>query len=455
MLNTTVIKFVDGYMVSRVGNAEMSAQFLGGMCGFIPEALFLGIMFVVNTFVSQSLGAGRIKRTGTYALAGLSIAFTAGIVLLPLLLVSGKVFSLVGHPPREQAMEAMYFNFMIASILVTLPSRVIEQFFYGIHRPRVVLCAAIVSNLSNIGLNYVLIFGNSDLGIPAMGLKGAAIGSVISWTLHFLILLLAFTSKPIREKFGTLNFRMLRMSQIWDILRIGWPTGLQFCNGLLAWSMCVMVMSGQFGLAHRTAATTAMRFMGLAFMPAIGIGSATTAMVGRYIGMGRNDLARKALHAALITAVIYMGACGMAFLVFRENMLRFFAVYLSQESGEVAEVVRVGGPIMICAAIFQVFDAVGIVYCGGLRGGGDTRWIMWVTVGMSWTVILGGGLGLLAIWPDLKSAGPWIAGSVYVIIIGLISAHRFESGAWEKLNLLKNRGEPATAAARPEASLEG
>ena len=435
MLGTTIIKFVDGLMVSRVGAAPFSAQFLAGMTAFVPEAMILGLLTVVNTYVSQNLGAGQFRRAGQYAWAGMVVAFGAAMLISTLWFFSDTMFGLIGH--EEKALESMYFKYMIVAVLVTLPTRVLEQFFFGVHRPRIVLFASVVANVLNIGINYVLIFGK--LGLPAMGLQGAAIGSVTAWTIQFAILLSIFLSPGLHGKFGTRMVRATRWLHCKDILRVGWPAGVQLCNDMLSWSVGVAVLAGSFGVAHRAATTIAMRYIGLAFMPAVGIGIATTALVGRYIGHRQPDIARKRAHQGVITAMAWMGLCGAVFLAFRYPLARFFAT-----TDQADEIVRVGAKIMICAAIFQLSDAVGIVYIGALRGSGDTRWPMFVTLALSWGIIVGGGIAAVLLVPQLGSLGPWIAASVYVIVMGAAMAWRFESGAWRKIDLLRRGGARET-----------
>ena len=194
MLNTTLLRFVDGLMVSFVGPPAFSAQFNGGMVAFVPESFAMGVLTVVNTYVSQNFGAGRLRQTGLYAWAGLAVAYAYCCLVVPLVLFAGPIFALFGHAPDVTALETMFFRYMLLSILVTLPSRVLEQFFFGTHRPRIVLVCSIVSNVLNVAINYVLIFGK--LGLPAMGLKGSAIGSLIAWTIQFMILLGVFLRRP-------------------------------------------------------------------------------------------------------------------------------------------------------------------------------------------------------------------------------------------------------------------
>ena len=428
MLGTTVIKFVDGLMVSKVGAAPFSAQFLAGMSAFVPEAMILGLLTVVNTYVSQNVGAGRFKRAGQYAWAGMVVAFGAAVLISTLWFFSDTIFSSIGHDEWE--LETMYFKYMIVAVLVTLPTRVLEQFFFGVHRPRIVLFASVIANALNIGINYVLIFGM--YGAPKLGLQGAAIGSVIAWVVQFLILLSIFLSPGLHRKFATRLVQATRWQHCKDILRVGWPAGVQLCNDMLSWSVGVAVLAGSFGVAHRAATTIAMRYIGLAFMPAVGIGIATTALVGRYIGHQQPDIARKRAHQGVITAMVWMGMCGALFWAFRYPLARFFAT-----SDQADEIVRIGAQIMICAAIFQLSDAVGIVYIGALRGSGDTRWPMFVTLALSWSIIVGGGFAAVTLLPQLESLGPWIAASVYVIVMGATVAWRFESGAWRKIDLLR------------------
>ncbi|HUS46972.1 MAG TPA: MATE family efflux transporter [Phycisphaerae bacterium] len=442
MLSNTVIKFVDGLMVSRVGPHSFSAQFYGSMMAFVPESFMVGTLAVVSTYVSQNFGAGRFRRCGLYAWAAMAIAVLFSAVAVPLALFGNSIFNLLGH--EEAALEAIYFRYMILSIPLTLSIRSMEQFFWGIHRPMIVLAAAVTGNLFNVGANYVLIFGK--FGFPALGLEGAAIGSVTAWGLQLTILMLVFVSRGCHERFGTRLFRRVRLQQCREVLKLGWPAGVQFFHNIFAWNFGIAILAGTFGLAHRNATTAVMRYMGVSFMPAIGISLATTAIVGKCIGMGRGDLAKKRAHIGVLVACVYMGLCGTAFWLLRYPMVDFFVKTSHLATGEAAtlagDIVRIGGGLMLCAAVFQMFDAIAIVYGGALRGAGETRWPMLVTTVLSWTIILGGGYLMVRLLPEWQSIGPWVAGSAYVITAGLAMAFAFESGVWKRIDLLGKGRRP-------------
>jgi len=464
MLNSTITRFVDGVMVSRLGSplgpASLSAQSVASIFAFVPESFAVGMLMVVNTYVSQNLGARRFNRCGQYAWAGILLGLGTATIIAPLALLAGPLFGLFQHGPLIRPLEIIYFRYMIVSILLTLPARVLDQFFFGIHRPRIVFVASLGANVFNIFGNWLLIYGH--WGFPQMGLEGAAIASVASWGLQIVIQLSVFLSPGMNRRYATRLFRLVRWSDVVEIMKIGWASGLQFCNDMLSWSIFMSWLVGVFGAAHLAATSVAMRYMSLSFMPAVGIGIAATALMGKYIGQGRSDEAARVTHGALLAAMIYMGACGLAFWIFRQPMMRAFVALTpsggpgGQEAARLtAEIIRIGGSILLCAAVFQLFDAIGIVYVGALRGAGDTRWPMVVTMLLSWGIIVGGGYATVKLAPGWGSIGPWAAASAYVIVLGIMLAWRFESGAWRKIDLLHRRGVEPAVVPEPQPAFVG
>jgi multidrug resistance protein, MATE family len=142
--------------------------------------------------------------------------------------------------------------------------------------------------------------------------------------------------------------------------------------------------------------------------------------------------------------MVYMTACAAAFVLFRHELIGLF-VRTDVSAELAAEIVRIGGLLMICAAVFQTADAFGIVYTGALRGAGDTVWPGVVTIIYSWAFIVLGGWLFVVFWPGLESLGPWIAAAAYIILYGVTMALRFESGRWRSIQLLDREDEPRSA----------
>ena len=122
---------------------------------FVPAGLGLGMLTVVNTYVSQNLGAGRPERCGQYTWAGIVVAVAISLAIMPLAIAAGKIFSLFPHTAEVRALETMYFRYMIVGLILFLTARAMGQFFFGIHKPGVVLIASLISNVFNVGANYV------------------------------------------------------------------------------------------------------------------------------------------------------------------------------------------------------------------------------------------------------------------------------------------------------------
>lgn len=445
MLNRTIMQFVDGIILAHSGPEGaglVAAQFLGTLVALVPESLATGTITVVNTYVSQNLGAGRPRKCGQYALAGLTLALIVAAFVAPLAFFNCQIIGGVhwlqevvgqGRAGTELVNNgAMYFAFMIGSIVLTLPTRVMEQFFYGVNQPMRVFYASIVANVFNFAANYCLVLGK--FGFPKLGLLGSGIGTVCAWGLQLAILSGMFFSRPLHDRFGTRDWLSVKAREILDILKIGLPAGVEFINDLLPWTICTMILVGSFGTGDLTATSVAARFMSLSFMPVVGVGVAATALVGKYIGAGLPEVARRRAHTAVLIGTAYMGLCGLAFFVFRYPLVRLF---VEADNPAAEQIVQTGSLVMICAAVFQVFDALGIVYIGALRGAGDTLAPMLATTTLGWGLTVGGGALMIRYAPQLGSIGPWLTASLYVIVLGILMLIRFERGSWRKIRLLE------------------
>ena len=297
----------------------------------------------------------------------------------------------------------------------------------------------------NILLNYVLIYGENGLpsmglpgvpGMPALGVLGAAIATVCGTCAEVAIPLALFFSARFAKDHGVWQSWRPSLGDCKKLLKVGWPVGIQFGNEITCWAIFMTVLVGKFGEIHLTAGWATLRFMHLSFMPAVGFSVATTALVGKYMGAGRQDLAANRAHWALLLATIYMTLCGVAMAIFRAPLISLFTS--TADAANTAEIIRIGSTLMICAAVFQTFDAIGIVYNGALRGAGDTVVPGLYTIAFNWIFIVLGGWLFVVLWPALESLGPWIASAIYIIVLSVFLTKRFESGHWRRIRLLES-----------------
>jgi MATE family multidrug resistance protein len=199
----------------------------------------------------------------------------------------------------------------------------------------------------------------------------------------------------------------------------------------------MVYLVGGFGEQHSTAGWIAHQWMALSFMPSVGISIAITATVGKCIGMGRTDLAARRVWLGVRLAVAYMTLCGVAFVVFRRELVELFVdAHTPQDQREL--IIGLGSRFLIATAAFQFFDGIAMTLSGALRGAGDTRFPGIVTVLLAWSIIVGGGLAMVNLAPGLGSLGPWIAAASYIIVLAMVILFRFLGGHWKRIRLLEH-----------------
>jgi len=422
-------------MVSYVGPTELAAQGNGGIYAFAPLAFAMGMLTIVNTFVSQHLGAGHPERTPRYAWNALWLSFVCWFILIPFGFALPALFNFLhgAENPQIAHLEGQYGRILILGSILAMSSRAISNFFFGLHRPKVVFIATIVGNLANVAANYILIFGH--LGFPALGLAGAAYGTLFGTAVELIIPFAVFLGPKMNRELRTRAAWIPDRFIMGDLIRVGWPRYVTFGNEPICWSLFMVLIVGRFGTEHMTAGWITLRYMHLSFMPATGIGVAVTAIVGKYIGAGKPDIANQRAYLGVKMAMVYMGLCALCFVVFRKPLSNLF---IHEENIETAAtILNIASKMLICAAVFQMFDAMAITFSGALTGAGDTVWPGLVNVISSWTFIVGGGFAFAIFWPQLESIGPWIASAMFIISVGIAFFFRWRAGGWRKIKLVQ------------------
>lgn len=506
MSSYTAMQFVDKLMVSRIGPEPIyvAAQSNAGVLCWTMMTFCVGVTGVVSSFVSQNLGAGKPERGSAYAWNSMYIAIAYWMaIMLPAVMIVPMIYGhLHADTPDLLELEVGYAQIVLAGGVFTLMSKGLHNYFFGLHRAGVVMVAVVGANLVNIFASMVLVFGAEGfpladapggvrgvfwpvfaavgdsaawvaglLGVDPMGIRGAAFGTVFANSLELFIPLLVFLGPKMASKFGTRTAWRLSIACIKDLFRVGWAAGMMFVNELICWSLLMIWLIplggearakslglsdaavDQAALVANTTGWITLQWMHLAFMPTVGISIATQAMVGKMIGAGRPDLAASRTWLCMRVAMVYMGVCALMFLLCRTELMSVF-INSETDAETVQELLRLGGWMLIGAAVFQVLDAVAIITSASLRGAGDTVWPGVATIVMSWTLIIGLGYGLIELAPGLGAMGPWIGASSYISVLGVVLLLRFLGGRWRELSLVESdpsRNPPPV----PEAEILG
>ena len=167
--------------------------------------------------------------------------------------------------------------------------------------------------------------------VVAGRVNGAAIGTVIGAFAEFAVLMLIFLGPGYHAKYSTRTPWRPSLKPIRDILKLGWPAGTMMINEMICWGYMMTALMPRAGKAagdsadvHNAVGWIALKYMHMAFMPSVGMSIALTAIVGKFMGMGRPDLAAKRTWLGLSVTVGYMGLCGLLMVIFRDRAISVF-----------------------------------------------------------------------------------------------------------------------------------
>lgn len=398
---------VDTIMVGPLGPSAIAAVGTGGILFMTLMVFGFGTLLALDTFVSQSYGAGRIDDCHRWLFAGLQLAAVLTVVLMVVAHIGVWNLAAFGfHPELLPDLEA-YTEWLVWSAPPLFAYVVCRRYLQAMNMVRPVMIALVAANLMNVFVNWVLIYGN--LGAPALGVVGAAWATVASRLVLAVSLFLVIVYQE-RQRPSGLHDVPFQWDgrRVWQLFRLGWPAAMQI-------TMEVGVFAAASALAGRIAPLAAaanqvvLNIAGFIFMIPFGLGSAAAVRVGQAVG--RRDAAgmRRAGWTALGIASTVMVSSAILFFTIPEQLIR---IYSSDPS-----VIEVGVVLLFICSVFQLFDGLQTVTTGALRGLGDTRTPMLMNLVGHWAIGLPVGYALCFSY-GWGVAGLWTGLSIGLILIG-------------------------------------
>ncbi len=422
-LSQTTMHVVDSIFVGRLGAAELGGLGFAGVWLWTVASVFTGLATGVQTFVSQHHGAGDEKACGGWLWQGIyAAAPAAALGLFGFAALSGPLWSALGTTPEIQRHAVDYVHMRPIGLTGLVLWTALAAFFRGFGETRTPLVATVVANLTNAALAYGLVFGK--LGLPAWGIAGAGAATSISEWVGVTVLAIALSRRRVEGRFATRPVRPDARA-IRRFLRTGAPIGGQWFLDMAAFAIFTTLVA-QMGTAAMAATQATISLLSVSFMQAIGIGLATTTLVGRYKGAADLPAAVRSYRSALKLAVGLAGMVAALFVLAPEMLAR---LYTSD-----AEVLRLARPLFALAAAFQLFDALQIVAGGALRGAGDTRWPFLAQTLLAWLLRLPL-VWLFAFALEGGVVGAWYAEFSFVLALTAVLGWRLRSGAWQAVRI--------------------
>jgi MATE family multidrug resistance protein len=429
----TLMMFASRFFLARLGREHMAAAMSGGLTAFMMFTFFVGVIGYGNALVAQYLGSGRRGHCGLAAAQGLILAVVAYPLVLLVRPAGLWLLRAGGHDPLQMALETDYFRLLTWFALLPLLRAAFGSYFSGIGRTRVVMVANGIGMLANLVCSYLLIFGVG--GLPALGLLGAGVGMACGTAVSIVCLAWTYFAPANRHEFGTGVGLRLDLPTLARLLRFGLPAGTEFFLNMAAFNLFVQFMHS-YGRDVAAAVTITFNWDMVAFVPLVGVSIATTSLVGRFMGASRPDLAERSAYSGLKTTLGYTALVFVLFLAVPELLARPF---MPQVGGADYRDLMPRTVFMIrMASVYLLSDALMLVFGGALRGAGDTRWVMRVSVTCHWLFASSGWLLIrkLRVTPELA----WVVFVLLVTLTGGIFYGRFRGGHWKSLRVIEPGG---------------
>ncbi len=409
-----MVTAVNIFLVGGLGASAVAAVGIGQLLVFIGLTVIWGIGVGTMVVVAQQWGAARREEAGEAAFHSLLFTFLIAVpfTLIGIFLARGAA-QLLGATPEVQALTEKYCRWVFLAFPATAAVHVLTSIMHGAGDTRTPMLIVLVMNLFHIAIAFPLIYGS--LGLPALGVQGAAAAVAAAELLGLLLLWWQGWAR------GYVSRRAWNGASLRPILQVGLPVAID----RIVWQAGQAVYS-KILLLYGTAAFAAHQFgvniESFSFMPGLALGVAAGTVVGQSIGAGDLQRARLGMREANRLGIFFMGGMGILFLLFPEPLLRLLT--------EDQEVIHLGVLFLWIAAISQIPLAVTLTLQGALRGAGDTRYILLVTVVGIWGARIP--VAAASAWWGLSVAYVWWA-FLFDWIARMILLHfRSRSSRWER-----------------------
>ena len=428
--------FVDRMFLTWYSEDAIAASMPAGMVNFAVLSFFIGTASYVNTFVAQYFGAKQLDKIGKAVWQGIYLSGIGMFVMFACIPFAETLFHLAGHPQSIQKLEVQYFVILCYGSFFPIAAAALSGFFSGLGKTWIVMWVNVAATILNIVLDYVMIFGN--WGFSERGIEGAAIATVLSGVLSFFLFLFLMLRKQYRQKYLTWIGRKFSIDLFKRLWKFGSPSGFQFFLDMVGFTIFVLLI-GRIGRTELAASNIAFQINTLAFMPMMGFGIAVSVLVGQNIGNKNIKMAEFSTWSAAHLTFTYMITISILYVLIPELFLMPFG--LKADPVVFQKTMDYGIVLLKFIALYSVFDSLNIIFASAIKGAGDTKFVMYTAVILSWVImVIPSYFSIVVFKWDLYAA--WWFATAYVIVLGFLFLFRFLQGKWKNMSVIEDSVEP-------------
>ncbi|MFV0514157.1 MAG: MATE family efflux transporter [Jhaorihella sp.] len=423
------IVLTDTVMLGWYGVEALAAVTLAGSYFFTLFLMGAGFGWAVMPMVAAAAAAGDETRLRRATRMGLWLSVGFAVLAIPVMWWAEPILTALGQGPEVARPAAEYLRIAGWGMFPALLVVVLKSHLAALERTQVVLWITVLAALTNGVVNYALIFGH--WGMPELGLRGAAIASVVTQSVS-LLAVIAYVARALPAQ--RLFERLWRAdgAMLLQVFRLGVPIGITSLSEVSLFTATALMM-GWLGTVSLAAHGIAVQLASATFMVHLGLSNAATVRAGN--AYGRGDRAHMSRGAVVVTVLsLAMSALTITlFLAFPGPLLSLF---MEADDPARPEILLIGTGLLAVAALFQLVDGAQVIALGLLRGVQDTAVPMAIAALAYWAVGLPASY-LLGFTAGLGGIGVWMGLVLALAVAGVLLMLRF----W--LVVIRRVGQPA------------
>jgi MATE family multidrug resistance protein len=424
-LSGQLMLFGDRLILAHYSIEAMSAAAAVGTLCAVFQYGGLAITSIAEVFVGQYNGAGQPYKVAIPVWQMIWFSAFLFLIFIPLAFFGGSYFI-----PEALFQEGnIYYKWLMVFGPVQSFLGAITAFYVGRGKVHLVTIAAIIANVVNIGLDYILVFGIPQY-IPSLGIEGAAIATVFSEVIECLILLIIFLKPKYQKRYGTHRWKFDQEIFL-ACLKIGTPNAVGRVIEISAWSFLFHIMSWVSGAHMMVLAVGQSVFLLFCFL-LDGITKGITALASNFIGAQKWEFIPKTLLSAIKIHFIIIMLSAIPLFFFSDLLVDQF---LKNIDPMILPVLQEGSRDSLrWLWLFMVFDGLVWIVAGILTAAGDTKFIMISNAILVWTCAIFP-LYILVKNFDIPLYVSWMVTTFYGFMNALLFIWRYRSQRWRKLQL--------------------
>ena len=426
--------FVDRIFLSLHSKESLTASVTSGTLSWAFITAIATLAAMSEVFVSQFNGAGRTKELGRPVWQMLWLCLFSFLFFIPVALLLAPIFFPIQTLPLEHA----YFSFFMFTGPFFCFNSALAGFFIGRGYSKVIQWMAVVSNLINVILDPIFIFG-IDGFFPAFGMMGAAYATLIGSLTQGIVVLLYFLNKKHHQSFATRKYQFDRVLFL-SCVRIGIPPAVFVSLELFGWTIFYMMMKG-ISETHIFVAGILQSILILLFFVGWGIEKGCVALAGNFIGQKRNYLVNNVFISSLKLQGLFSILLATGLYFFNDIIINWFLNDHSLSLESIAE-----AKVMVKSSLFFLFfiivlENIRFALNGILTAAGDTLFLLFAGTSSLWLFCFIPTYFFIYL-PKASIIYAYAIQAFYACASLLILYVRFAQGKWKTLSITDQKVNP-------------